>query len=103
VKIELPALRQRLEDIPVLVRRMLKDLGDESRTSASPTSRWSASCATTGRATCASCATPWPWPSRSPTEGEELDIAAHLGALTETPIGGGFGGGGGGGAGVSPA
>jgi DNA-binding NtrC family response regulator len=30
VKIELPALRQRLEDIPVLVRRMLKDLGDES-------------------------------------------------------------------------
>src|SRR5262249_15363340 len=29
VKIELMPLRQRLEDIPVLVRRMLKDLGDE--------------------------------------------------------------------------
>jgi DNA-binding NtrC family response regulator len=30
VKIEMMALRQRLEDIPVLVRRMLKDLGDEA-------------------------------------------------------------------------
>jgi DNA-binding NtrC family response regulator len=28
LKVELPALRQRLEDIPALVRRMLRDLGD---------------------------------------------------------------------------
>jgi len=30
LKIELPALRQRLEDVPALIRRMLKDLGDDS-------------------------------------------------------------------------
>ncbi len=30
VKIELPSLRHRMEDIPILVRRMLKDLGDEA-------------------------------------------------------------------------
>jgi DNA-binding NtrC family response regulator len=29
LKVELPALRQRLEDIPVLVRRMIEDLGDK--------------------------------------------------------------------------
>ena len=28
LRIELPALRQRLEDLPALIRRMLKDLGD---------------------------------------------------------------------------
>jgi DNA-binding NtrC family response regulator len=28
LKVELPALRQRLEDIPALVRRMLRDIGD---------------------------------------------------------------------------
>lgn len=30
VKVELPPLRQRLEDIPLLVRRMLQDMGDKS-------------------------------------------------------------------------
>ena len=29
LKVELPSLRQRLEDIPVLVRRMIEDLGDK--------------------------------------------------------------------------
>jgi DNA-binding NtrC family response regulator len=29
LKVELPALRQRLEDLPVLVRRMIEDLGDK--------------------------------------------------------------------------
>ena len=29
LKVELPSLRQRLEDLPVLVRRMVEDLGDE--------------------------------------------------------------------------
>jgi DNA-binding NtrC family response regulator len=98
VKIELPALRQRLEDIPVLVRRMLKDFGDE---------------AAYERITNATLERlmrhDWPGNVRElrnavqvafalSVEGEEIDVSAHLGSLTETPhaspVGGGMGGGG---------
>jgi len=96
VKIELPALRQRLEDIPVLVRRMLKDLGDESayeRVTNVTLERlmrhdWPGNVRELRNAVAVAFALA--------AEGEELDIASHLGAMTEAPIGGGFGGGGGG-------
>jgi DNA-binding NtrC family response regulator len=85
VKIELLALRQRLEDIPVLVRRMLKDLGDESayeRISNSTLERllrhdWPGNVRELRNAVAVAHALS--------VEGEEIDIAAHLGALTESP------------------
>jgi DNA-binding NtrC family response regulator len=98
VKIELPALRQRLEDLPVLVRRMLKDLGDESaydritNTTLERLGRhdWPGNVRELRNAVAVAFALG--------TEGEELDIAAHLGALTEAPVAGiNIGGGGGGG------
>ena len=101
VKIELPALRQRLEDLPVLVRRMLKDLGDESayeRVTNSTLERlarhdWPGNVRELRNAVAVAFALSG--------EGEEIDIAAHLGALTETPAPGSPGGmGGGGGAGL---
>ena len=85
VKIELLALRQRLEDIPVLVRRMLKDLGDEAayeRISNSTLERlmrhdWPGNVRELRNAVVVAHALG--------NEGEEVDIAAHLGALTESP------------------
>jgi len=83
VKIELPALRQRLEDIPVLVRRMLKDLGDEAayeRVSNATLERlmrhdWPGNVRELRNAVVVAHALAG--------EGEEVDIAAHLGALNE--------------------
>ncbi|MFO0759758.1 MAG: sigma 54-interacting transcriptional regulator [Byssovorax sp.] len=86
VKIELPALRQRLEDIPVLVRRMLKDLGDESAYERIPNATlerlmrhdWPGNVRELRNAVAVAFALAG--------EGEELDIAAHLGAMTEAPL-----------------
>jgi len=85
VKIELPALRHRLEDLPVLVRRMLKDLGDETvyeRVSSITLERlarhdWPGNVRELRNAVAVAFALA--------TEGEEIDISAHLGALTEAP------------------
>jgi DNA-binding NtrC family response regulator len=85
VKIELPALRQRLEDLPVLVKRMLKDLGDESayeRVTNMTLERltrhdWPGNVRELRNAVAVAFALAG--------EGEEVDVAAHLGALTETP------------------
>jgi DNA-binding NtrC family response regulator len=85
VKIELMPLRQRLEDIPVLVRRMLKDIGDETayeRVSNSTLERlmrhdWPGNVRELRNAVAVAHALA--------VENEEIDIAAHLGALTETP------------------
>jgi DNA-binding NtrC family response regulator len=89
VKIELPALRQRLEDIPILVRRMLKDLGEEAayeRIASSTLERlmrhdWPGNVRELRNAVAVAHALAG--------EGEEIDIAAHLGALTESPFAGG--------------
>jgi DNA-binding NtrC family response regulator len=97
VKIELPALRQRLEDIPILVRRMLKDLGDEAayeRVSNGTLERlmrhdWPGNVRELRNAVAVAYALGG--------EGEEIDIAAHLGALTETPLAAPVGGSGAGG------
>ena len=105
VKIELPALRQRVEDIPILVRRMLKDFGDEGayeRVTNTTLERlvrhdWPGNVRELRNAVQVAFALS--------VEGEEIDIASHLGALTETPhastFGGGGGNGGGGGLGAS--
>jgi DNA-binding NtrC family response regulator len=95
VKIELPALRQRLEDIPVLVRRMLKDLGDEgayeriTNTTLERLMRhdWPGNVRELRNAVAVAHALAG--------EGEELDIAAHLGSMTEAPMAGPLGGNGG--------
>jgi DNA-binding NtrC family response regulator len=100
VKIELPALRQRLEDIPILVRRMLKDLGDEAayeRIANTTLERlmrhdWPGNVRELRNAVQVAQALAG--------EGEELDIVAHLGALTESPLAGPIFGGGGGALGV---
>lgn len=83
VRVELPALRQRLEDIPVLVRRMLKDAGDEAafdRVSNTTLERlmrhdWPGNVRELKNAVAVAFALS--------NESEELDIAAHLGALNE--------------------
>lgn len=83
VRVELPALRQRLEDIPVLVRRMLKDASDEAafdRVSNTTLERlmrhdWPGNVRELKNAVAVAFALS--------SESEELDIAAHLGALTE--------------------
>ncbi len=88
VKIELPALRQRVEDIPVLVRRMLKDFGDEQayeKVSTMTLERlmrhdWPGNVRELRNAVAVAFALA--------TEGEEIDVAAHLGALAETPAAG---------------
>ena len=97
VKVDLPPLRQRLEDIPILVKRMLKDLGDESayeRVSNTTLERlmrhdWPGNVRELRNAVAVAFALS--------TEGEEIDIAAHLGALTEAAQAGPLGSGGGGG------
>ena len=86
VKIELPAMRQRPEDIPILVRRMLKDLGDEAayeRINNNTLERlmrhdWPGNVRELRNAVAVAHALAG--------EGEEIDIAAHLGALAETPL-----------------
>ena len=88
VKIELPALRHRLEDLPVLVRRMLRDLGDESayeritNTTLERLARhdWPGNVRELRNAVAVAFALA--------TEGEEIDVSAHLGALTEAPAAG---------------
>jgi DNA-binding NtrC family response regulator len=85
VKIEMISLRQRIEDIPVLVRKMLKDLGDESsydRVSTMTLERlmrhdWPGNVRELRNAVAVAFALN--------TEDEEVDIAAHLGALSEGP------------------
>jgi DNA-binding NtrC family response regulator len=82
VRVELPALRSRLEDIPVLVRRMLKDAGDEAsfeRVSNSTLERlmrhdWPGNVRELKNAVAVAFALS--------NDTEELDVAAHLGALT---------------------
>jgi DNA-binding NtrC family response regulator len=99
VKIELPSLRHRLEDIPILVRRMLKDLGDEGafqRVPAAALERlmrhdWPGNVRELRNAVAVAHALA--------ADDEEVDIAAHLGSLTETPLGAPLLGGGGGAAG----
>ncbi len=85
VKIEMISLRQRVEDIPVLVRKMLKDLGDESaydRVSTTTLERlmrhdWPGNVRELRNAVAVAFALS--------AEEEEVDIAAHLGALSESP------------------
>jgi DNA-binding NtrC family response regulator len=85
VKIEMMALRQRVEDIPVLVRRMMKDLGDESayeRVTTMTLERlmrhdWPGNVRELRNAVAVAFALSG--------EDEEIDIAAHLGALSEGP------------------
>ena len=97
VKIELEPLAQRVEDIPILVRSMLKDLGEEEaydRVSNDQLERlmrydWPGNVRELRNAVVVAHAL------ANPTE--EIDIASHLGALAEggTPMnkgGGGFGG-----------
>ncbi len=86
VKFELPALRQRLEDIPILVKRMLKDLGEEAayeRIANTTLERlmrhdWPGNVRELRNAVAVAHALAG--------EGEEIDIAAHLGAMTEAPL-----------------
>jgi len=94
VKIEMMALRQRVEDIPILVRRMIKDIGDESAYERVPNSTlerlmrhdWPGNVRELRNAVAVAYALSG--------EGEEIDIASHLGSLTESPqVGGGDGGG----------
>jgi DNA-binding NtrC family response regulator len=89
VKIEMMALRQRVEDIPVLVRRMLKDLGDESafdRVSTTTLERlmrhdWPGNVRELRNAVAVAHALA--------QDEEEVDVAAHLGALSESSQPGG--------------
>jgi DNA-binding NtrC family response regulator len=88
VKIELPSLRQRVEDIPNLVRAMLKDLGDEDayqRVTNQQLERlmrydWPGNVRELRNAVAVAYAL-------SDSSGE-IDVASHLGALNE---GGGSG------------
>ncbi len=85
VKIEMISLRHRIEDIPVLVRKMLRDLGDESaydRVSTMTLERlmrhdWPGNVRELRNAVAVAFALS--------SEDEEIDIAAHLGALSEGP------------------
>jgi DNA-binding NtrC family response regulator len=103
VKIELPSLRQRVEDIPVLVRRMLRDLGDEGAYERIPNTTlerlmrhdWPGNVRELRNAVAVAHALA--------ADGEVIDVAAHLSAMTETPAVMGTGGGGGGGGGSSLA
>jgi DNA-binding NtrC family response regulator len=83
VKVELPSLRHRVEDIPILVRSMLKDLGDEDayqRVSNAQLERlmrydWPGNVRELRNAVAVGFALSDP--------GGEIDIASHLGALQE--------------------
>jgi DNA-binding NtrC family response regulator len=92
VKIEMMSLRQRAEDIPVLVKRMLKDLGDEAaydRVSTPTLERlmrhdWPGNVRELRNAVAVAHALA--------VEDEEIDIAAHLGALSESSSSAGMAG-----------
>jgi DNA-binding NtrC family response regulator len=95
------ALRQRAEDIPILVRKMLKDLGDEAayeRVTTTTLERlmrhdWPGNVRELRNAVAVAHALAGPT--------DEIDVANHLGAMDEGPmIEGGRGGGGGGGGGA---
>lgn len=94
VKVELPALRTRVEDIPILVRSMLKDLGDEDayqRVSNQQLERlmrydWPGNVRELRNAVAVAHALA--------ETGAEIDIASHLGALQESSSSGGGNGGG---------
>ncbi len=85
VKVELPALRTRSEDVPLLVRSMLKDLGGEAiyeRVTTTQLERlmrydWPGNVRELRNAVQVAYAL---------HEGGELDITSHLGALTEGGI-----------------
>ncbi len=85
IRVELMPLRARLDDLPVLVRHMLKDLGDEAayeRVSTMTLERlmrydWPGNVRELRNAVVVARALA--------AEGEEIDVAAHLGALTEAP------------------
>jgi DNA-binding NtrC family response regulator len=91
VKVELPSLRQRVEDIPILVRAMLKELGDEDayqRVTNAQLERlmrydWPGNVRELRNAVAVAYALS--------DVGADIDVASHLGALTE---GGGTPGGG---------
>ncbi len=93
VRVEVPPLKDRLEDLPVLVRAMLRDLGDESafqRLASGQLERlmrhdWPGNVRELKNAVQVAFALAG--------EGDELDITSHLGALTEG-AGTAFGGGG---------
>ena len=86
VKVEMMALRQRAEDIPILVRKMLKDLGDEGayeRVSTVTLERlmrhdWPGNVRELRNAVAVAHALAGPT--------EDMDIASHLGALNEGPM-----------------
>ncbi len=88
VKLDLPSLRQRVEDIPILVRSMLKDLGDEDayqRVSNAQLERlmrydWPGNVRELRNAVAVAYALS--------DAGDEIDIASHLGALAEGGGGG---------------
>jgi len=94
VKVELPPLRQRVEDVPIMVRSMLKDLGDESayeRVSNAQLERlmrydWPGNVRELRNAVAVAYALS--------EAGVEIDIASHLGALTEGSVMRGEGSGG---------
>ncbi len=83
VKVELPSLRSRVEDIPILVRSMLKDLGEEDayeRVTNQQLERlmrhdWPGNVRELRNAVAVAYALA--------DVGGEIDIAAHLGALSE--------------------
>ncbi len=83
VKVELPALRTRVEDLPILVRSMLKDLGDEDayqRVTNQQLERlmrydWPGNVRELRNAVAVAYALA--------DAGHEIDIASHLGALSE--------------------
>jgi DNA-binding NtrC family response regulator len=88
VKIDIAPLRDRPEDVPGLVRRMLKDLGDESafeRVAQSTLGRlmrhdWPGNARELGSAVTIAHALAG--------EVDEVDIAAHLGGAIEAPVAG---------------
>ena len=83
VKVELPSLRARVEDIPILVRSMLKDLGHEEayqRVTNQQLERlmrydWPGNVRELRNAVAVAFALS--------DSSEEIDIASHLGALAE--------------------
>jgi len=83
VKVELPSMRSRVEDIPILVRAMLKDLGDEEAYERVPNQQlerlmrydWPGNVRELRNAVAVAYALS--------DAGAEIDVASHLGALTE--------------------